>query len=214
MGSGLLRKTPIPAFKDEPDVKKTLLAGIDLVCFSGDKLLGGPQAGIIAGKAKLIALLKKEPMVRALRVGKTTLAYMEAALKYYLDDDNLIKNNTIFSTLHQTAEELLNKASRFQKGLSDKQIPSEIIDSKGYCGGGALPGASIPSKAVKIMFSFKSGKARSAFSEKVFYGLLKQKTPIISILKKGEVILDMLTIQKDEVDKIVDIVSHVIHENR
>ena len=210
MGSGLLRKTSIPVLKDEPDVKETLKTGIDLVCFSGDKLIGGPQAGIIAGNAKLIAQLKKEPMVRALRVGKTTLAYMEAALKYYLDDEMLLKNNTIFSTLSQTSEEIQRKAELFANKLDSHHIPSDIVDSAGYCGGGALPDESIPSKAVKVNLPFSSGKERSAFSEKVFHELLQQADPIVCILKKGELLFDVLTLQEDDINKVVDIVAGVI----
>ncbi len=110
MGSGLLRKTSIEVFRDEPDVKQTLATGIDLVCFSGDKLLGGAQAGIIAGKKELVSTLKKEPMVRALRVGKTSLALMEAAMFYYLDDKELVKKNMLFSMMTKKPEELKNKA--------------------------------------------------------------------------------------------------------
>jgi len=95
MGSGLLNKKSIGILKDEPDVKQTLSKGIDLVCFSGDKLLGGPQAGIIAGKAELIAKLKKEPMTRALRVGKLTLAFLEASCQNYLNEQKLFRNNPV-----------------------------------------------------------------------------------------------------------------------
>jgi L-seryl-tRNA(Ser) seleniumtransferase len=212
MGSGLLRKTSIPILKDEPDVRQTLKTGVDLVCFSGDKLIGGPQAGIIAGKAKYIKVLKKEPMMRALRIGKTTLAYMEAALKLYLDDEKLLKFNTIFQSLDQSPDQLLGKAEVLHKQLAQQGIPSQLVDSQGYCGGGALPGESIPSKAVKLDLTFNSGKERSAFSERVFHGLLAEKPPIISILKKGEIYLDVLTLGPEELNRTADTIARVIQK--
>ncbi len=118
MGSGLLRKTSVDVLKDEPDVRQTLGMGIDLVTFSGDKLLGAAQAGIIAGKKELIARLKKEPMLRALRVGKTTLALLETAMRYYLDDSILIKRNSIFKMLERTPAELQEMAQRFHEALA------------------------------------------------------------------------------------------------
>lgn len=214
MGSGLLRKTSVPVLGDEPDVRETLKKGVDLVSFSGDKLIGGPQAGIIAGKANFIAKLKKEPMVRALRVGKTTLAFMEAALNYYLQDESLLRNNTIFSTLHQSKSELRKKTEAFRNLLDTNSIPATIIDHEGYCGGGALPGESIPSMAVRINFDFKSGKERSLFSEKVFRELLRQEVPVVSILTKGELLFDILTIQDNEIEALAKIVSDVILKNR
>lgn len=210
MGSGLLRKTSTPVLSHEPDVKQTLNKGIDLVSFSGDKLIGGPQAGIIAGKAKYIAQLKKEPMVRALRVGKTTLAFMEAALNYYLDEDQLVKNNSIFSTLHQTQQELQNKAEKLMQLFKEKGIPSRIVQNDGYCGGGALPGECVPSLAVQIDFEFVSGKERSQFSERVFKNLLQQDIPVIGILRKGEILFDVMTVPEKELSILVEMTSPVL----
>lgn len=214
MGSGMLRKTATPLLKDEPDVRQTLAQGVDLVTFSGDKLIGGPQAGIIAGKKTLIGTLKKEPMVRALRVGKTTIALMEAALNYYLDDAQLVKHNSLFRMLHQTADELKKRAMKFQTILKKNDIPSEIINSEGYCGGGALPDESIPSYAIKINLPFESGKKRSSFSEKAFKILLDQELPVIGILKKGELYFDVLTLTDDESKNASEIVSSVIQNLR
>jgi L-seryl-tRNA(Ser) seleniumtransferase len=214
MGSGLLRKTTTPLLKEEPDVRQTLAQGVDLVTFSGDKLIGGPQAGIIAGKKDLIGKLKKEPMVRALRVGKTTIALMEAALNYYLDDALLIKYNSLFRMLHQTTDHLKTRATEFQTTLNKHNIPSEINASEGYCGGGALPDESIPSFAVKIKLHFESGKKRSSFSERVFKTLLQQELPVIGILKKGELYFDVLTLTDEESQNAAEIVASVIRQLR
>lgn len=207
MGSGLLRKTNVPVLKGEPDVRETLAQGIDLVTFSGDKLIGGPQAGIIAGKAKYISILKKEPMVRALRVGKTTLAFMETALSHYLDDKLLEKHNTIFSTLQQPLSVLKKRAEKLQKALGKFEIHSELTESEGYCGGGALPDEAVKSFAVKLTGDFESNKSRASFMEKLYFALMQQPKPVIAILKKGELYFDVLTLQDKDIDLLATIVN-------
>ena len=208
MGSGLLRKTNVSVLKGEPDVRETLALGIDLVTFSGDKLIGGPQAGIIAGKAKYISILKKEPMVRALRVGKTTLAFMETALNHYFDNKLLEKHNTIFSALQQSEKTLRKRAEALQQALQMVEIDSEIVSSAGYCGGGAMPDESIPSLSVKIMGKFKSGKERSSYMEKLYSNLMLQKKPVIGVLKKGELFFDVFTLKDEDILHIAEIVNH------
>ncbi|MCD4684064.1 MAG: L-seryl-tRNA(Sec) selenium transferase [Bacteroidales bacterium] len=209
MGSGLLRKTSLKVFEDEPDVKQTLATGINLVCFSGDKLLGGAQAGIIAGKKEFIAILKKEPMVRALRVGKTTLALMEAALSYYLDDKDLFEKNMLFSMMIKKPEEIKNKAGKLQKILSKHQIPSTLVESKGQCGGGALPGKEIDSYALRIDNSLESNKKKSEFAEKLYFGLMKHQSPVVSILRKGDVYFDVLTVPEEQFEKLAKILKDI-----
>ncbi|MCD4731211.1 MAG: L-seryl-tRNA(Sec) selenium transferase [Bacteroidales bacterium] len=212
MGSGLLRKTSIDVFRDEPDVKQTLATGIGLVCFSGDKLLGGAQAGIIAGNKELVAILKREPMVRALRVGKTTLAIMEAAMFYYLDDKELVKKNMLFSMMTTKTKELKNRAEKLHKILSDYQIPSIVVESKGQCGGGALPGQEIDSFAVRIEKSFETNKQKSGFAEKLYSGLMTHESPVVAILRKGDVYFDVLTIPEAQYDKLATTVKDVYFE--
>jgi L-seryl-tRNA(Ser) seleniumtransferase len=212
MGSGLLRKTSVKILRGEPDVRQTLGLGIDLVTFSGDKLLGAAQAGIIAGKKELVAKLKKEPLLRALRVGKTTLALLESALRYYLDEKMLVRNNRIFRMLEKKPAELHAQAQRFHEELAKLNIPSVVMDSEGYCGGGALPGEAIQSFAVKLNEKFDSNKHKSLFGEKMYHGLMDHQTPLVAILKKGEVFFDMLTIPEEELSTVVSIVNEVYQE--
>jgi len=209
MGSGLLRKTSVEVFRGEPDVRKTIETGVDIVSFSGDKLLGGPQAGIIAGKKEFISVLKKEPMVRALRVGKTTLAFMEAALSYYLDDKILIKKNTIFSMMSKKPEEIKANAELLQLKLKEYGIDSTVVKGSGQCGGGALPGETIESFAVRIDGDFKSNKKKSEFAEKLYFGLLHHKTPVVGILRRGDVYFDLLTIPAGQIEKLSEIIKDV-----
>ena len=209
MGSGLLRKTSIKVLQDEPDVRQTLALGVDMVSFSGDKLLGGAQAGIIAGKKEYISKLKKEPLVRALRVGKTTLAFMEAALFSYLDDNALLKKNLLFNMMSRTPDELQSRAEHLQKALADQGIQSSVLKSKGQCGGGALPGKEIDSYAVKIEVKLQSGKKKSEFAEKLYSGLMQHQQSVVAILRKGDVYFDVLTLPDLQIKILSEIVKEV-----
>ena len=212
MGSGLLNKKSIGIFKDEPDVKQTLAKGIDLVCFSGDKLLGGPQAGIIAGKAGMIAKLKKEPMTRALRVCKLTLAFLEASCQNYLNEQILIKKNPVFNMLTKTPDELKENAQIFNDKLQEYKINTTLVKSKGQCGGGSLPGKEIDSFAVKINKDNFSNKERSDFAEQMYFGLLQHKNPVLGILRKGDIYFDLLTIPEEKIMKTAKIINDVYKE--
>jgi L-seryl-tRNA(Ser) seleniumtransferase len=211
LGSGLLRKTDIGILKDEPDVRQTLAEGVDLVSFSGDKLLGGPQAGIIAGKKEYIERLKKDPLTRALRVGKTTLALLEAACLSYQDNEHLVQTNPVFAMLHRTPEEIRQKALMLQNDLNAYNIASEIVPNVAQTGGGSLPDAEIPSYALMITCSFKTSRERAEFAEKVYRKLLLQDTPVLAILRKGQVLFDVLTIPDHEIPLAARIIHQVIH---
>ena len=209
MGSGLLNKKSIGILKDEPDVKQTLAKGIDLVCFSGDKLLGGPQAGIIAGKSEMIAKLKKEPLTRALRVGKITLAFLEASCQNYLNEHKLLKNNPVFNMLTKNPEQLKKNAQLLFEKLKKINLNTIIVKSKGQCGGGSLPGKEIDSYSLKINKDNLSNKERSKFAEKMYFGLLHHDNPVLGVLKKGDIYFDLLTIPEDEIEKTAEIILDV-----
>ena len=207
MGSGLLNQTTFNGFKNEPDVKQCLKTGVDLLCFSGDKLLGGPQAGIIAGKKDLIAQLKKDPMLRALRIDKINIAFLETICSYYLNNQELKSKNLLFSTLTQNTKELENKALYLQQKLLALGIQTEIQNSKGQFGGGALPGEEIESKALCLAFITGSNKQRSTMAEQMHQELLQHSKPLLSILKKGKIYFDMLTLVEEDTDIITEIIG-------
>jgi len=208
-GSGLLRNINHPAFINEPNIRTSLETGVDLVCFSGDKLLGGPQAGIIAGKKIYIDKLKKEPMLRALRVCKTTLALLETACSYYLNDDLLFNNNIVFKLSSQTIADIDRKAEKLAKLLNQKGIPCEVIESKTQVGGGSLPDCDIPSRAVILRPVKQSNKTRSEFAEKIYNALLLHQTPVLGILTKGNIMFDALTIDEHETEIIANAIVEV-----
>ncbi|HOW24600.1 MAG TPA: L-seryl-tRNA(Sec) selenium transferase [Bacteroidales bacterium] len=211
LGSGLIRKTGIGILKDEPDVRQTLGRGVGLVSFSGDKLLGGPQAGIIAGKTEFVSRLKKDPLTRALRVGKTTLALLEAACLSYLDDEHLMQTNPVFAMLHKTPEEIRQKADMLHQELKVLHIDSEVVPNGAQTGGGSLPEAEIPSYAVMIRGFFKTSRERAAFAEQVYRKLLLHDTPVMGILRRGQVLFDVLTIPDHEIPLVARIIHQVIH---
>jgi L-seryl-tRNA(Ser) seleniumtransferase len=212
MGSGLLRKTGFEILDNEPDVRETLSTGVDLVTFSGDKLVGGDQVGIIAGKKELIAGLKREPLMRALRVGKTTLAFLEAALFYYLDDAVLSKKSLVFRMLSLTPAMLEKNALLVQSRLTAAGIGSAVISSKGQCGGGALPDKTMNSFAIRINPDSETRTKRAEFAEKMYYGLMKHQTPVVGILRKGEILFDMLTVPEEDYNQIVEAIVIVYHQ--
>jgi len=203
IGSGLLRKPGNLPLENEPDVKTSLNEGVDLVMFSGDKLLGGPQAGLVVGKKELIARLKKAPMMRALRVGKLTLAALSSVIRGYFDDKTLLKTNPLFSILEQTHDDLMKKVHILYSQLTGARIKNKVVDSMGQCGGGTLPTLKIKSAAVVLVCEEKSQTQRSRFAEKVFHRLLGLKVPIVGILRQGEVWFDVLTIPRDQLSYVV-----------
>ena len=183
-----------------------------MVTFSGDKLVGGDQAGIIAGKKELIAGLKREPLMRALRVGKTTLAFLEAALFYYLDDAVLSKKSLVFRMLSLTPAMLEKNALLVQSRLTAAGIGSAVISSKGQCGGGALPDKTMNSFAIRINPDSETRTKRAEFAEKMYYGLMKHQTPVVGILRKGEILFDMLTVPEEDYNQIVEAIVIVYHQ--
>jgi L-seryl-tRNA(Ser) seleniumtransferase len=211
MGSGLLNNDVVKHLKGEPSVRQTLSTGVDLVSFSGDKLLGGPQAGIIAGKKELVQKLKKEPLLRALRVDKLTLSFLETSLKYFLNEEELYKKNLFYATLNQSPEQLKEKALAFNKILKAHGVESEISESSGQFGGGSLPGQKIASYMVRLIIEGDSARKRSAFAEKLYLKLLKQEIPVLGILRKGDICFDMLALPEHELEFAAEVVSKVFN---
>jgi L-seryl-tRNA(Ser) seleniumtransferase len=212
MGSGLLRKANIPFLRDEPDVRSTLETGIDLVTFSGDKLLGGPQAGIIAGKKEMIAKLKKYPLTRALRVGKETLSMLEAIALAYLDEEKLISLSPVFQMMVAKPEALHKKAETLQNLLADGGIKSSIIDSKGQAGGGSLPGKYIESHAVQINFDELPRNRQIEHAQHIYHHLLKPEKPVLGVLRKGKLLFDVLTIPQPAIPATAQQIIHSYRE--
>ena len=147
LGSGLLIDLTAYGLPKEPTVREALKTGIDLVTFSGDKLLGGPQAGIIVGTRKVIDKVRKHPMARALRIDKLTLAALEATLRLYLDPQKALNEIPTLQMLSISTEELQQRCERLLPKLQDvlgDTVDLNVCEASATVGGGALPLAELP----------------------------------------------------------------------
>jgi L-seryl-tRNA(Ser) seleniumtransferase len=210
IGSGLLRKPGNLPLKKEPDVKTSIAEGADMITFSGDKLLGGPQAGIVAGKKEMISLLSKAPMMRALRVGKLTLSALSTVIRAYFDDRTLVESLPLFTMLERSGEDLKKSAGTLAAKFAESGIKARVVKSAGQCGGGTLPHLKIDSFAVALTSGHKSQKERSTFAEKVFRKLLDFDYPIVAILRRGEILFDVLTLLEADFPYMASAISQIL----
>ncbi|WNF35199.1 L-seryl-tRNA(Sec) selenium transferase [Bacillaceae bacterium IKA-2] len=197
LGSGALYDFRQHGIGNEPVVSKVLKMGVDLVSFSGDKLLGGPQAGIIAGKKELIQKLKKHQLARVLRVDKMTLAALEGTLKAY-ENKTAVKDIPTVRDILASKESIEEKAILFLNKLQEltSNYSAVMIDEVSQIGGGTMPTEEIATKAVAITASEVSA---SELAEK----LRLSKPAIVSRLKDNHVLLDFRTITEEEIDLVV-----------
>ena len=177
----------------EPTVKEILDNGIDIVTFSGDKLLGGPQAGIIVGKKKYIEKMKKNQLTRALRVDKMTLASLEATLKLYLDEKEALEHIPTLHMISLSKERLFGKADVLKTKLSNLDFDIRIEEDKAEVGGGSYPASYLESVAVKLTH-------RKLHATEIERRLLEVEIPIITRIKDNSIILDMRTLRTREFD--------------
>ncbi len=187
LGSGLLDSDApwLPEWmRTEPGVRQSLLAGADLVLFSGDKLLGGPQAGIIAGSGQLVSALRSHPLARALRVDAVTLAALAATLEAHLDGPPV--SLPFWAAALTSADDLMVRASALA-GV----VGGQAEESTGAVGGGSVPGVQIPSAAVRI-----------ASRQDLFSALLETKRPVLGRRDRGDLVLDLRAVDADDDEAI------------
>jgi L-seryl-tRNA(Ser) seleniumtransferase len=179
LGSGVLVD-----LGDEPTVAQSLRAGADLVCFSGDKLLGGPQAGILVGRADLVERLRRHPLQRALRADKLTLAALEGTLALYLDPERALAEVPVLRMLREAPETVRGRAERLAELTG-----GEVEETVARVGGGALPLAELPSYAC-------------ALEESLAEPLRRGEPPVVGIVRDGRLLLDCRTLTDGEVDEV------------
>lgn len=189
LGSGVLIDLSKYGITYEPTVQDSIRAGADVVSFSGDKLLGGPQAGIIIGKKKYIDKMKKNPLTRALRIDKFTAATLEVVLQEYLSEERAIKNLPVLQMITKPFDEIVKEAEELKKFLEVLELDADlgIEDCESQIGGGSLPLERIPSKAVTI----KPRKISTAELEERMRFLT---VPIIPRTVNDQILLDVRTI--------------------
>ena len=201
LGSGVLVDLSQFGLEYEPTVQDSIKRGVDIVTFSGDKLLGGPQAGIIVGKKKYIDEMKKNPLTRAFRVDKFCIAALEATLRLYLDQRVALEKIPTLKMLSMTLDELEGKAKRLHGELTnrikDENCSFQIVDSYSEVGGGSLPLEKLPTKC--IMISLK-GLSTAEFEK----ALREYDIPIITMIYKDNIFMDLRTVREDEFHIIAD----------
>ncbi|WP_221564666.1 L-seryl-tRNA(Sec) selenium transferase [Alkalihalobacillus sp. TS-13] len=201
LGSGALYDFRADGIGEEPVVKEVLSSGVDLVTFSGDKLLGGPQCGVIAGKRSLIQKLKKHQLARVLRVDKFTLASLEATLLPY-KYDRIAEIPTVRDII-QPVEEIQEQAERFIEGVRTiENMTVNLEESVSMIGGGTMPEVELPTYVVSVKHESLSSKA-------LFAKLRGAETPVIGRIKEEQFILDFRTVTYDEQDQMVKIFNEI-----
>lgn len=200
IGSGVFIDLTSYGFSYEPTVQNSIMRGVDVVTFSGDKLLGGPQAGIIVGKRTHIEAMKQNQLTRALRIDKMTLAALEATLRLYLDEKKMIEEIPSINMLTKSLELLKKDAHNFsrniKRALKDK-LEVEVIKDFSQVGGGAMPLEKIETYVLSI-------KAMDMSVEKLECKLRTNDIPIITRIFKDRIIIDVRTLFKEDFKMILD----------
>ena len=188
LGSGALLPSNTALLGDEPLAEESLAAGADLVCFSGDKLLGGPQAGIVVGRAELVEKLRRHPLQRALRADKLTLAALEGTLGLYLDPERAVREVPVLRMLDEPVETVRARASRLATAVG-----GEVEETVARVGGGALPLAELPSVACAV-------------EEELAVPLRTGEPPLVGLIRDGRLLLDCRTLTDAEAEEAASLV--------
>ncbi|MEW6187649.1 MAG: L-seryl-tRNA(Sec) selenium transferase, partial [Thermodesulfobacteriota bacterium] len=205
LGSGSFLDVSRFGLEKEPTVGEVVRAGADLVTFSGDKLLGGPQAGIIVGRKSYIQALRSNPLNRALRIDKLTLAALEATLKLYQNEEKALQEIPTLALMNRPLVEIRNQARALFRLLKKRAMPElsiEIVPTTSQVGGGALPLSGLDSYAL----AFSSEREPASELEKRFRS---NSPPIIGRIEKEKFLLDVRTLLKEDYPLIARCLSGV-----
>ncbi len=198
LGSGALVDLNEYGLESEPMVQHSLMAGADVVCFSGDKLIGGPQSGIIVGKADLIRRIRKNPLARAFRIGKMTIAGMEATLRLFRSPEKLKERHPVHKMFSLSAREIESRAKKVLRNLK-RQIPEgvefSVVDGGSQVGSGSVPVQTLPTKLLMV-------KPKVFSAESLARSLRQHRPAVFPRVQNDAVLLDFRTIQERE-DKVV-----------
>ncbi|CAB1075564.1 L-seryl-tRNA(Sec) selenium transferase (EC [Olavius algarvensis Delta 1 endosymbiont] len=199
LGSGTFIDFSKYGLVKEPTVQESVSAGVDVVTFSGDKLLGGPQAGIIVGKKQVVERVKQNPLARALRIDKMTLAALETTLRLYRDEDQVIRRIPTLKMLTANINDLSNKAATLADNLSaigGSGIEIKQVELSSKAGGGALPLLELPSRCLRI-------KVHGLSANKVEKHLRQNEPPIIGRIENDAYVIDPRTLLDDDLPIIL-----------
>ncbi len=193
LGSGALLDTAAFGLAHEPTVQESVAAGAAVVCFSGDKLLGGPQAGIIVGKAEWVEPMKRHPLARALRADKLCLAGLQATLMHYLRDE-ATTHIPVWRMIAAPVEELERRARRWQRALRRAGIRAEVVEGRSTVGGGSLPGETLPTRLLALPVPDPDRTAAA---------LRRGDPPVVARIEEDRLVLDPRTVLPEEEDALL-----------
>jgi len=208
LGSGTFIDFSGYGLMKEPTVQESVAAGIDIVTFSGDKLLGGPQAGLIAGKKPIVDRIKKNPLTRALRIDKLTLAALESTLRAYRDEYRAVQDVPTLRMITASITDVEKKAGQLKTMLETKtqdRIQLEVISAVSRAGGGALPLLELPSKCLAV-------RAPEISAETLGTRLRGHSPPVIVRIEDDRILMDMRTVQTDELEIIAAAIAEILNE--
>jgi L-seryl-tRNA(Ser) seleniumtransferase len=188
LGSGTLLETQPFGLGVEPTVQERVRAGADLVCFSGDKLLGGPQAGLLVGRREAIARVKRHPLLRALRVDKTTLAGLGATLAHY-ERGEALTEIPVWRAIAQRLDALEARARAWRDALGSDAPDAEVRDARSAVGGGSLPEVTLPTRVLSIATPDPDG---------LLAALRRATPPVVARVESDRVVLDPRTVLPGE----------------
>ena len=209
LGSGCLVDLSRYGLEKEPTVQESIKTGVDLVTFSGDKLLGGPQAGIILGKKRFLDSLKGNPLTRALRIDKLTLAALESTLLLYLDEEKVFEAVPTLRMLTLTPKQLSRRGRRLLRrwaDLANKGVKLSLREDTSQVGGGALPLQELPTLVLAV-------KPFHLSVNDLETNLRMGEPPVISRISKDELILDMRTVFDEEIPLLATAVEKALNPN-
>jgi len=197
LGSGDIFDLPSVGVRGEPTIAASLRAGVDVVTFSGDKLLGGPQAGLITGSRELVGKVQGNPLFRALRVDKMFYAVLEATLLAYLRED--YDSLPALRMMRLTEEQIDERAEHMMRKLhiSAPRLKVEVVETRSVIGGGSAPGATLPTRALAVS-SAEMGP------DEIARKLREWETPVIGRVEEGRVLLDLRTVTPGQDEAIVE----------
>ncbi|KQC10506.1 MAG: L-seryl-tRNA(Sec) selenium transferase [Smithella sp. SDB] len=206
LGSGCLIDLELYGLQHEPTIRERLATGVDVVTFSGDKLLGGPQAGIIVGKKEVLAKIKKNPLNRALRIDKFTLAALEATLMYYLNPAAAPRKLRALKALTESVVDVKKRAEKLITKLQKENFDSlkfVLREDFAAAGGGSLPTQKIPTVLVSV-------KNKKMTASKMEEKLRQLDVPVIVRVDKDEILFDLRTVAKDEFAFVIEGLRQII----
>ena len=198
MGNGLMLDMSAYGL-NEPNIPASLATGIDVMLFSGDKLLGGPQAGIIVGKKKYIKAMKKHPLARAMRVDKMTFAALEATLMKYRDPKVALRDIPVLNMISASGEEMRAKAERLADAIKrvNPALSLELVPVEDQIGGGSAPMVRLPGWAVSVKDGMKS-------ADRTERKLRKAEVPVVARINEDRLLLCVRTIAEDELQTVAE----------